>query len=387
VALGAVLDRREVNVTSTGQSESDFDAGDEQRQSEPPRRIPAPIMRGQALNEELLSRLRNRLQRKKERLEQTVGGFFKPKLCRFWAFLNSEPFLAQILAELRGNGKGKSAAENANSRTGPNSQYDPRVRESIDALATDEEVAAMAYYLLEGICEKGWKFEEINMYVWGSHPGNMNEYNTFKPEVIVPFCEYLDERLDEQQSILGLLVRYKHRCEWFNKRALLETAKDEQAATGDEKKRAEVEKVLKEDLYRYLHDQGMEFTIEPKSDKGEIDLIADQAEGDRKYLEGKVFDNAGRNKGYIVKGFGQLLHYLRQYNAASGYLLIYKTCEQQLVIDGTEHLGTVPFVRCEGKTVFILVLDICEYEKPVSQRTYQPVRVTTDELRKADQTS
>ena len=81
--------------------------------------------------------------------------------------------------------------------------------------------------------------------------------------MISPLCEYLEERLDEQQAILGLLVRYKKRCEWFNKPALLRIAEDEEAKKGDTKKRAEVEKVLKEDLYRNLYDQGIEFTLNP----------------------------------------------------------------------------------------------------------------------------
>lgn len=160
-------------------------------------------------------------------------------------------------------------------------------------------------------------------------------------------------------------------------------AKDEQARRGDGKKRAELEKVLKEDLYLYLHDQGIEFTIEPSSDRGEIDLIVDQILNDLKYLEGKVFDNKSRDKSDIINGFGQLLHYLRQYNAAKGYLLIYKTCEVQLVLEDAEQLGTVPYIYCEGKTIFVVVLDICEYEKGVSQRTYKPVRISAEELRKA----
>ena len=101
---------------------------------------------------------------------------------------------------------------------------------------------------------------------------------------------------------------------------------------------------LKADLYRYLHDQGLELAIEPYSHQGRIDLILDQKEGVRKYLEGKVFDNKLRNAKYIVKGFGQLLTYLRQYVAPNGYLLVYKLLEDQLVIDGAEQLGQVPFV-------------------------------------------
>jgi hypothetical protein len=337
------------------------------------------------MNEEMLSRLRGRLKRRTEALKDASGNFYPAMLRRFHDFLASNPVLTPTLEELRRNQCGSEAALAAK-EAGDNPMggvYPPpqKTPAEVEALDNDADYAAYAYNLVQGVCVEDWQLGNICIVVYhADREGRMEcDYSTFHEQVIEPLGDYLDERLDEQQAILGLLVRYKHRCEWFNKRALLATAKEE-----DEKKRAEVEKVLKEDLYRYLHDQGLEFTLEPKSDKGEIDLIADQTGRDRKYLEGKVFDNAGRNKAYIIKGFGQLLHYLRQYNAVAGYLLVYKTCEQQLVIDGAEQLGAVPFVRCEGKTVFVLVVDICEYEKAVSQRTYQPVRISADELRKAD---
>jgi hypothetical protein len=144
--------------------------------------------------------------------------------------------------------------------------------------------------------------------------------------------------------------------------------------------------VLKEDFYRYLHDQGMNFTIEPESPRGRIDLILWGTS--RTYLEGKVFDNDGRGKPYIVKGFGQLSKYLSDYNALSGYLFIYSISERKPVIEGAEELAGFPFVRCEhGKVIFIVVIDIHEYTDPVSGQTYKPVRISADELKKAEPTA
>jgi hypothetical protein len=345
------------------------------------------------MNEDQLTRLRGRLERRKKRLEESQSDFFQPMLRRFYDFLTTNPVLTPILDELRANETGCQAAlaaQREGNRPMPGVYPPPQVScKEVVSIASDNDYAAYAYHLVHGVVKEDWQLQAICLVMYNGDPtATMNyDYSTFHRQVLAPLCDHLDERLDEQQAILGLLVRYKKRCEWFNRRELLKTAQDEQASKGDEKKRAEVEKVLKEDLYLYLHDQGMEFTIEPPSDRGEIDLILDQTVGDRKYLEGKVFDNAGRNKGDLIKGFGQLLHYLRQYNASNGYLLIYKTCEQQLVFDGAEQLGTIPYICCEGKTVFILVVDICEYQKPVSQRTYQPVRITAEELRKADPTN
>jgi hypothetical protein len=338
------------------------------------------------MNEDQLTRLRNRLRRKQERLVASRAMFFLPKLRRFRQFLKDDPILAPILEELRSNATGQSAAK-AIAENAPKLGIMPNPREPVDSLSKDDDVAAFVYHLLQGCFEQGWNFGEINL-LWGSNPGNMEDYLTFKPEVIAPFCDYLDDRLDEQQAILGLLLRYKERCEWFNREGLLQIIEDEKTPkTAGTAKRAEVEDALKEDLYRYLHDQGFHFTIEPYSHKGKIDLILDQKGGGRKYLEGKVFENKKpRDRAFIIKGFGQLLHYLRQYNAANGYLLVYETCEEHLEIDGAEKLGEIPFVRCDdGKVIFVLVVDIFPYDKPVSQRESKPVRITADELCKADQ--
>ena len=227
------------------------------------------------------------------------------------------------------------------------------------------------------------QLDPINRSVWGGNPGNVSDYLTFKLEALAPFIDYLDEKLDEQQGMLSVIVRYKKRCEWFNSEALRETADAEKAKAENEKGRAEVEKVLKQDLYRYLHDQGIDFTIEPKAPGSEIDLILDQEAGSRKYLEGKVFDNQHRNSGYLIKGFGQLLRYLRQYNVRDGYLFVYKTCEETLEITGAELLQCIPFIRCDNKTIFVTIIEL-NGAKPASKTTYEPIRISVQELQKAD---
>jgi hypothetical protein len=337
------------------------------------------------MNEDQLTRVRGRLKRRTDRLAEGFPNFFLPKLRRFWHYVTTEPFIAPILEELRLN-KTPGTFQGISHQMQPSNTMALIITKSKEPLKTDEDNAACAYNVLKSICEYNGS-DLTNIFEVRAEPGYLSPEKVFVPEYIDPFCDYLDERLDEQQAILGLMVRYKKRCEWFNKEALLKIAQDQEAKKENDKKRAEVEKVLKEDLYRYLHDQGIDFTIEPKSDRGEIDLILAQTGGDRRYLEGKVFDNEGRDAGYIVKGFRQLLHYLRQYNASNGYLLVYETCEEHLEIDGAEYVGDIPYIPCAGKTVFVIIVDIHQYAKPVSQRTSKPVRITADELIKADKPS
>ncbi len=291
-----------------------------------------------------------------------------------------------MLEELKANKAGKEVASRASEANSSDWKYDPTVREAANRLATEEDVAAMAYWILDWHIEFPEAVDRINRNVWGNHPGNLSNYTTFKPEVVFPLIDYLDERLDEQQAMLGLLVRYKQRCEWFNKRELLKVVREEQDAKDKgEKGKAEVEDVLKEDLYRYLHDQGINISIAPDSPRGRIDLILHQQKETRKYLEGKVFDNKGRGKQYIVKGFGQLSQYLHDYHASAGYLLIYSNSNERPEIVGDDQQGGIPFVRCENhRIIYILVIDIHEYPGPASTQPYKTVRISADELNQAE---
>ena len=67
-------------------------------------------------------------------------------------------------------------------------------------------------------------------------------------------------RSDDRRTVLGLLLKYKHHVEWFRRddlRAKLEANTQKG------------EKILACDLYAYLHDQGLDFSIEPSSISGE----------------------------------------------------------------------------------------------------------------------
>jgi hypothetical protein len=223
---------------------------------------------GQPMNEDQLSRLRNRLDRWRERLLTAETAFFVPKLRRLWHFLLNEPLLSPILEDLARNQTAAATADHAFAHANLDEASYIKglgyLHERINELITSDSLAAFTYNLLLGAFRKHWDLWKVNHRTWVGYKGStVGGYEVFKAEVLVPFFDYLDDRLDEQQALLGLLVRYKHRSEWFNRQALLTTAQNEEARKGIDKKRAEVEKVLKEDLYRYPHDQGIDFTIEP----------------------------------------------------------------------------------------------------------------------------
>jgi hypothetical protein len=253
----------------------------------------------------------------------------------FWHFLHSQPTLVNVLKGLEQH----PVARLWTDRILTDEAFQP----GTIPIANDQDHAAFAYHILRRVEEQEEDFDLIELRAFPDE--TRSEHRAFKHDVLMPLCDYLDETLDDIQSVLGLLVRYKKRCEWFNREMLSQAAKEE-----DKKDYAAIENTLKEDLYRYLHDQGVEFTIEPYSLRGRIDLILDQKGDKPVYIEGKVFDRVNRNKSYIKKGFGQLLTYMEEHNTNVGYLAIYKVCEERLVFDTGGEVQSIPLIRHEGKT-------------------------------------
>jgi len=273
------------------------------------------------MNEEQLARLRNRLEKKKKRLCEMQGRPFQAMLRRIWDYFTSDPWIAPLVKELLSNPKGSKAAEFAEgdfNNTNIN-------REHINNLGM-EDYASMACHIFSrnhSMFIHNQYFDIINSNVWVNSLADHKEYISFKSEVVESLFDYLDDRLDNQQALHGLILRYKTRCEWFNGPALREIA----ANKDPEKKRDDIEDRLKQDFFLNLHDQGIEFVKEPSSEMGRIDVVLLE-KATRTYIEGKVFDNKSKGKSYIIKGFGQLLTYTRQYNSTTGYLAIYKTSEE-----------------------------------------------------------
>lgn len=97
--------------------------------------------------------------------------------------------------------------------------------------------------------------------------------------------------------MLMLLLRYKHRSEWFRRDHLWELSQIEQKG----------EKELALDLYAYLFDQGLDFHIEPSSITGAIDLIAAQDTEDPLLLDTKIFEGDKRGKHIYVKASNKFI--------------------------------------------------------------------------------
>jgi len=128
----------------------------------------------------------------------------------------------------------------------------------------------------------------------------------FHDLLVEPLYEYIDEHLDDQRTLLHLLRRYKNKCEWFKREKLFKLWESD---------KQKGEQNLAQHLYEYLHDQGVNLSIEPSSASGEVDLVADQHGEDRLVADAKIV-HGDTGKHYLAKGMRQIYDYTRDYKRA-----------------------------------------------------------------------
>ena len=228
--------------------------------------------------------------------------------------------------------------------------------------ATEAESAALGYHLLKKMADGGDK----NLVVYIA-------LDTVRSVYLESFYEYVDEHLDDQQAILYFLRRYKHRCQWFHAERLRQVVRDET-------RRGEKNFAL--DLYEYLHDQGIDFHIEPHSTSGIPDFVADQVGKERVIADTKLFwPESGKGKSYIISGFNQAYIYACDYNEPCAYLVIYKMCQEGLNFLVPSSQASFPSLTINNKTIFFIVVDIFEHETSASKRgPMKSVDITEQEL-------
>lgn len=302
------------------------------------------------MDKDYVQNLRYKLQKRVRRLNSGDYQVFHFLLKQFWGFLVEQPIFSALLQEL-------------DVRSGKVSDDVERIFSARDQMVFEtEEESALACYLVLKRCAES-ENQSIELQVARTY-NNERKHNdaleAFRDIFIEPFYEYIDENLDDTGFVLALLRKYKHRSEWFRKSKLY-LAWEAETKHG--------EKLLALDLYEYLHDQGIDFSIEPSSVSGEVDLVAAQTSDEPLIADAKIF-NPAKSKGisYIASGFRQVYTYTLDYNQPVGYLVIFKTCEEDLRLPFANQSQSTPFVQHNNKTIFFLVVDIFPYEKSASKR-------------------
>ena len=303
------------------------------------------------MDSDFIQHVRYKLQKRLKRLNTATQETFRSTLVQTWAFLQSDEITKSILDDLeRRVPAAKAWADSIIANEGK--------------LVGDTELEndAIAYWVVK-MCATvplGSSVEQHGNLQLHLLESIGDHVEAFRLEYVEPLFDHIDERIDDRRMTLALLKKYKHRCEWFQRDALREAcnANTQQG-----------EKTLAYDLYEYLHDQGIQFHIEPQSESGRIDLISAQSGKDRLVADTKIFEpERSLDRGYIVKGFRQVYDYTKDFNEPFGYLVVFKMCEADLAISTPKQESGIPFITHNSKTIFIVVIDICDYAVSASKR-------------------
>ncbi|TKJ42942.1 hypothetical protein CEE36_05495 [candidate division TA06 bacterium B3_TA06] len=306
--------------------------------------------------------LRYKLQKRFRRVNSADLKLIHVALKQFWSFLHSYPVFVGILKDLKSRVSDLDIVA-VNIENGSVSNYFPD---------NELQAAGISFYVISK-CLKSSR--EDSEYLIGAHYGETSDafeaLNKFRVFFVEPLYEYLDEQLDDQRAILALLRRYKHKCEWFQRNELHKMWEDD---------RSRGEKKLALNLYEYLHDQGLDFNIEPWSISGEADLVAAQKSDEPLIADVKVFSEPNK-KNYIINGFGQIYRYTRTFNEPFGYLIIFNTSDADLKLALLHQEQATPFVVSNGKTIFMLTIDIYPVIKTASKEgKLKTVEITEKDL-------
>ena len=301
------------------------------------------------MDSEYIQFARYRLQKRLKRINTAGYQMFHAVLLQTWGFLQSNEIMKGVLDDLeKRSGEYEVLADKTLAGQ-------PQIADS------EAENDGLCYWILKKCANSTDVRIEMNI---GHRLTSETKWDDciegFRETYVEPLFDYLDEHNDDKRMVLNLLRKYKHRCEWFRRDQLRERfLSDTQRG----------EKQLANDLYEYLHDQGIEFHIEPSSASGRIDLLSAQTGRDRLVADAKIFNpEGGQTTAYVAKGFRQIYDYTKDYNEPFGYLVIFKTCADDLSISMPQQESSIPFITYNNKTIFFVVVDICQYEETASKR-------------------
>lgn len=171
--------------------------------------------------------------------------------------------------------------------------------------------------------------------------------------VITPLVTYLHSTLDDINTLLYILEKYKLRTEWFTKESLRN--KYVNALN------RQYEQVLEDDIRLYLFDQGIDYPFStPKSASGRADIVSLVNTEDPLVMEIKIYDSERKyGKERIISGFTQIVKYANDYHKNVGYLVVFNLDEIEIEIENIEPDNKFPNrIIFNGKTYYIIVVNL-----------------------------
>jgi hypothetical protein len=289
------------------------------------------------------------------------------QLRMLWDFIHENESFKQICESLRSNDPNYQLHTQANGLVEYGKPFPLFVYNHVKRVN-------LTYFILEDILKPNREITVMSQIGRNFAPNKEGSeesfFALFNALFLEPFIYFILNKTQKPIWALGILQKYKHRTEWFNKEKLNSIATIDSSKTEDS---------LKSNLYKYLFDKGVELFIEPSSPSGEIDFIGSQKNTKEKLLvEGKVFDGANRGKNYIIKGIFQLLTYIKENNEMEGYLVIYSITPKILSFKFNSVPNIFPYCNLDNKRIYFVIVDIYLYETTASKRGKQEFIEITD---------
>jgi len=301
------------------------------------------------MDHDALQNLRYKLQRRVRRLNSVGHQVFHYSLKQFWGFIQETPLLLSLIEDLeRRQPEAKETAEKVLNGEG-------------QVVDSEDENAALCLHVIKGCVASESQDCEIHVgYAYGDDGKFDENIERFRTLFVEPLYDYLDEHIDDQRAILAHLVRYKHKCEWFQRDRLYDLWEQDPAKGEDS---------LSKNLYEYLYDRGVELSIEPRPASGRPDFISMQSAEDPLIADAKIFNpDKSKGKSYLISAFHQIYQYTLDYNQPFGYLVIFNTSSHDLKLMYSQQEATVPFVTHNHKTVFFVTVDVFPHPASASKR-------------------
>lgn len=277
--------------------------------------------------------LRVRVKERRNRLYRSGFQRFDNERRLMLAWMESEPYLRALLAEIDAADADYPAWLQA---FGASRQLqfpdDERQRAKLCLAVLREESSRTAAHLISSATN----FDD-----------QMRDYCENYVDILV---HYLEDRIEDGSAILAVLSRYKRRVEWFEQAQLFDLYETDSARGEDH---------LDAHLRRYLLDQGVDFPFsQPRSPSGAADIVAEFDEVPLP-LEVKLFlPEASKDRAYVRQGFSQAYRYAADYQSPVGYLLVFNLTPGALIVTGENTGRWPPAVTIGDKTIFVITVDV-----------------------------
>lgn len=308
-----------------------------------------------------LKNLRVKLQERKDAVLRAKHDYVESHLKTFLEFISAQPVLSSLTAELYDSLTGEDKKEVVRHLD----------EDGIPKLPADEvKRAAYLVMILNFLVDKKYSGDVTQklaaLFRNSSFQDDVDEYTE---QLFLPLYHYYDEKIDDSDLLLYQLLKYKRLSEWFDREKLCGLV-DQNAGKREE--------TLDLHLRRFLVDQGFDYPFStPSSPKGRADIVVHLEEKPLP-LEVKLFDAESYGRGYIKKGFTQVLHYTEDYHQGCGYLVVFNLSDRLLQFGKTSTEDYFPRIQSQNKTIFVISVNIHPVILTASQER-EPKIVIIDE--------